>query len=226
MANVTGFNHDLDKITERELVYDIYSRIKSGKDLKLKNEIYSDNNNTNTFTSIITNNGPETTIFNKKTFIKDIDKKILSTIDTNIVNYFGYKDANELKMVKILIRVDTNTSKRFEFLEYYNNRSIYHTNSGVYVGGYMENVSSVIGDDNHKLKFNNNPKRIRILVYRDPEATGNNVILHKAYFESNHIDITNLFTVEKMGSSNVYAINLDLDTIDFTNDDYLRIYYQ
>lgn len=33
MANTSGFNSDLDKITEREVVYDFVSRLKFGKDL-------------------------------------------------------------------------------------------------------------------------------------------------------------------------------------------------
>lgn len=33
MANTNGFNGDLDKITEREVVYDFVSRLKFGKDL-------------------------------------------------------------------------------------------------------------------------------------------------------------------------------------------------
>lgn len=224
MANVTGFNHDLDKITERELVYDIYSRIKSGKDLKLKNEIYIENNTS--FSSILENNGVEQLIFNKKSFIKDIDKKILSTIDTDIVNNFCYDNANTLKMAKIAIMLDTSASKRYKFKESYSNKYIYHTTNGNYIGDNGESVSSVIGDSNHLLQFNNDPKRIAILVHRDSASFSTSTVIRKAYFESNHIDITNILTTERLGNSNLHRISLYLDNIDFTNSDYLRIYYQ
>lgn len=224
MANVTGFNHDLDKITERELVYDIYSRIKSGKDLKLKNEIYFENDSS--FSSILENNGIEQLIFNKKSFIKDIDKKILSTIDTDIVNNFCYDNANTLKMAKIAIMLDTSVSKRYKFKESYNDKCIYHTTNGNYIGDNGESVSSVIGDSNHLLQFNNDPKRIAILVHRDSASFSTSTVIRKAYFESNHIDITNILTTERLGNSNLHRISLYLDNIDFTNSDYLRIYYQ
>lgn len=227
MANVTGFNHDLDKITERELVYDIYSRVKSGKDLIIKNEIYFENN---TSFSAEENNGKESIIFSKGINIKDIDKKILSTIDTNILNNLKKNDEyNYLKVAKIKISPGNNN---YRFKESYTindniNIIIYHTDNNIYYGTGSESESLVINNHDRILKFNENPKCIKVLVFHDSHRGPGMPIIVKAYFESNHIDISKILSVGTFdGGGYIFHIDLTLDDINFTNDDYLRIYYK
>lgn len=64
MANSNEFNPELDKITEREMVYDIYSRIKIGK-----NVVDPDSN---------------LTLFSPPISIQDIDVKTIMLLPTSL----------------------------------------------------------------------------------------------------------------------------------------------
>lgn len=70
MANTSGFNNELDKITEREVVYDFVSRLKFGKDL----------------TNIIEHNTAQRVIVSAGEKLKDLICRIIMMMPSYVIN--------------------------------------------------------------------------------------------------------------------------------------------
>ena len=70
MANTSGFNSDLDKITEREVVYDFVSRLKFGKDL----------------TNTIEHNAAQRVIVSAGEKLKDLICRIIMMMPSYVIN--------------------------------------------------------------------------------------------------------------------------------------------
>lgn len=78
MATTNGFNHELDKITERETVYDFVSRLKFGKDV----------------TNTIEHGTTQRTLFSAGTKLKEVISRLVMLLPTYVL-----KDTNVTKVV-------------------------------------------------------------------------------------------------------------------------------
>lgn len=93
MANTPGFNQDLDKITEREVVTDFVSRLKFGKDITNDNEV----------------NTSQQTIAPKGTKLKDVITRLMMVLpmfadkhlmDIYVADYEIPSGANTIEIIK------------------------------------------------------------------------------------------------------------------------------